>query len=142
MKVPGQSPLLTDRRDPGAHKCLINGASNFRGSPTYEELDTAAMRTQAAYDTWLKPPTYQLYDLQTDPHEFTNLADEPELTAVMARLIKRLEQWQIETDDRLRMPEMLARLTEETDSCTTAGIRAPKGGWQYVDYLAPTIARN
>ena len=74
--------LLSDRADPGAHKCLQNGASNFRGSPTYNEMVTATATTQAAYETWHHPPEIQLYDLQTDPQEFINREDDPELTAV------------------------------------------------------------
>lgn len=131
--------LLADRRDPAAHKCLVNGASNFRGSPTYEELKSASAETQAAYATWLNPPRYQLYDLQADPHEFTNRADDHELAGVKARLIARLEQWQVETDDQLRFPEALSKLTAENDACRESNIRSPQGGWQYLDYLAPSI---
>ena len=40
--------LLSDRPDPGAHKCLVNGASNFRGSPTYEELKSAGEAARRA----------------------------------------------------------------------------------------------
>lgn len=129
--------LLGDRPDPGAEKCLRNGASNFRGSPTTEELGTASADVQKAYDTWLNPPEYQLYDLQTDPIEFVNLASDGSLADVKQRLIRRLEQWQVETDDPLRKPELLARLTAENDECRTKKIRSTPGGWKYVEYLAP-----
>ena len=134
--------LLSDRPDPGAHKCLINGASNFRGSPTYQELKTASEITQAAYKTWLNPPEYQLYDLENDPHEFTNRADDPKLAHVRRRLIKRLDQWQQDTDDRLRFPNLVDRLTRENDDCRRQKIRSPQGGWKYAGYLAPDIARR
>ncbi len=131
--------LLTDRPDPGAHKCLVNGASNFRGSPTYEELKTADQRTQTAYATWLNPPEYQLYDLKNDRHEFTNVTDDPNLAEVKTRLINRLSQWQHETDDKLRIPEMLEHLTQEIDDCREQKLRSPQGGWEYTKYMAPTI---
>ena len=131
--------LLADRPDPGAHKCLVNGASNFRGSPTYEELKTADQRTQTAYATWLNPPEYQLYDLENDRHEFINVTDDPTLEEVKTRLINRLSQWQQETDDKLRIPEMLEHLTREIDDCREQRLRSPQGGWEYTKYLAPAI---
>ena len=132
--------LLSDRPDPGAHKCLMNGASNFRGSPTYEELKTAEKTTQVAYDTWLNPPEYQLYDLEEDRHEFFNIASDPDMVEIRKRLIERLDRWQLDTDDRLRLPELLTRLTKENDVCSRLEIRSPIGGWEYTEYLAPVIA--
>lgn len=38
-------------------------------------------------------PEYELYDLATDPDEVTNLAGQPELAAVQARLRAALEEW-------------------------------------------------
>ncbi|MDA8967692.1 sulfatase-like hydrolase/transferase [bacterium] len=127
--------LLRDRPDPGAKKCLDNGASNFRGSPTHVDLKEADTRTRRIYDTWLNPPQYQLYDLDRDPDEFVNLADEPAFEAIKQGLIEKLEAWQRETHDRLRFPENLVRLTEENDACRREGIRSPVGGWQYGGYL-------
>jgi N-sulfoglucosamine sulfohydrolase len=134
--------LLSDRPDPAAHKCLVNGASNFRGSPTYEELKSAKKTTQAAYTTWLNPPEYQLYDLEKDRHEFFNIANDPDMVDVRQRLIERLDRWQQDTDDRLRLPELLTRLTKENDVCRQLKIRSPIGGWKYTEYLAPEIARE
>ena len=129
--------LLPGQRDPAAHHCLVNGASNFRGSPTYEELDNdSSKRTRLAYDTWLTPPTYQLYDLENDPHEYVNLSDDPSMAKIKSRLIKRLEQWQQDTDDKLRFPALLEKFTAEIEFCLENNIRSPKNGWQYLDYLA------
>lgn len=134
--------LLSDRKDPGAHKCLINGASNFRGSPTYEELKTADAKTQAAYETWLNPPKYQLYDLQNDRHEFVNLASDVAHSETKRRLIQRLEEWKIETNDPLRFPDLLAKLTAENDACSKNNMRSPRGGWKYISYLSPGNLRD
>lgn len=130
--------LMPGTRDPATHKYLVNGASNFRGSPTYEELEVASKRTQQIYVDWLNPPEYQLFDLQNDPSEFTNLANDSSKTEIKTRLIARLEKWQLETDDMLRHPELLAKLTAEVDACLKKQIRVPKGGWKYLDYLNPT----
>lgn len=129
--------LLPNQLDPAAHHCMINGASNFRGSPTYQELEAnGTEETKQAYETWLRPPEYQLYDLHSDPHEFKNLADDPKLAKVKARLIKALEQWQIDTDDKLRFPELLGKLTSEIEHCLKNNIRSPKNGWAYPEYLS------
>lgn len=134
--------LLSDRPDPGAQKCLRNGASNFRGSPTTDELNTARESTRVAYETWLHPPKYQLYDLKTDPFEFVNLAADQKYAAVLNRMKRRLDRWQDETNDPLRKPELLALLTAETDRCAQQKIRSTRGGWQYVNYLSPNRIAN
>ena len=129
--------LLTDRQDPGAEKCLVNGASNFRGSPTHSELELSDVKTRQIYDIWLNPPTIQLYDLENDPNEFHNLVDDPSHALIKARLVAALNEWQERTDDRMRYPELLERLTEENDACKREGRRSPVGGWQYRTYLGP-----
>jgi arylsulfatase A-like enzyme len=134
--------MLRDRPDPGAKKCLDNGASNFRGSPTHLDLNDADARTRRIYETWLNPPQYQLYDLDRDPHEFVNLAQEPDYQAIKRGLIDELEAWQRMTNDRLRFPEYLDRLTEENDACRRQGIRSPVGGWQYAGYLGTAESRH
>lgn len=130
--------LLPGTRDPATHNYLINGASNFRGSPTYEELGNASEATQRIYADWLTPPEYQLFDLLTDPNEFVNLADDLPFKSIRSRLTLRLEEWQRETGDRLNDPKLLAKLTAEVEHCLENKIRVPEGGWKYVEYLAPT----
>ena len=46
--------------------------------------------------------TWELFDLQTDPHELHNLYGQPAMTAVQADLHRRLEQLQIQYDDPQR----------------------------------------
>lgn len=46
------------------------------------------------------PVEYELYDLQNDPQEIKNLADDPKFAAERARLAKRLEELRNETGDR------------------------------------------
>ncbi|MDG1872371.1 MAG: sulfatase-like hydrolase/transferase [Mariniblastus sp.] len=129
--------MLTDRNDPAVARYLVNGASNFRGSPTREELSGADQATQQIYQTWLKPPEIQLFDLDNDPNERVNLADDIQFKSIKNRLLSRLQKWQIDTDDKLRKPELLAALTQEVDQCLQKNQRVPKGGWQYLTYLAP-----
>lgn len=50
-------------------------------------------------------PEEELYDLQRDPHETVNLARDPALAEVKARLQAALDRWMVETEDRGRLPE-------------------------------------
>ena len=44
-------------------------------------------------------PEYELYDLSTDPHEFNNLADDPNYASTLEGLQRRLDRWVLETGD-------------------------------------------
>ena len=46
----------------------------------------------------------QLFDLQNDPYEQTNLVDSPEGAAQTARLLALLKDWQAKSDDTLAVP--------------------------------------
>lgn len=50
-------------------------------------------------------PKEELYDLEADPHEIHNLADDPEYSATKRRLSGALTAWQEEVDDKGRIPE-------------------------------------
>jgi len=45
----------------------------------------------------------QLFDLQTDPDETTNLADRPESAAHVPRLLQLMKQWQAKVGDTLEL---------------------------------------
>jgi len=59
---------------------------------------------QEAMRRLINPPPWELYDLQTDPNEFKNLADDPAYRDILTRLQNALAQWQAETDDPYRDP--------------------------------------
>lgn len=48
---------------------------------------------------FLRRPTFELYDLKNDPYEVNNIADHPDYSAVKVALLKRLKQFQQETND-------------------------------------------
>ena len=57
-----------------------------------------------AFDTFAKPPEFQLYDLENDPWEFHNLAEKAEYAEVEQRMKTALVNWQHETDDPVLDP--------------------------------------
>ena len=55
-------------------------------------------------------PAEELYDLDQDPHELVNLADDPDHQEILARMRALVEAWVIETDDKGQYPEQPAAL--------------------------------
>jgi len=84
-----------------AHGLEYPFASDLWASPTWQSLadhglDTFGKRPVAAY---LRRPKFELYDLEADPHEIHNLADQPERAALVASFCAKLKQFQEQTDD-------------------------------------------
>lgn len=111
-----------------------------------KDLPTLSPEARQAIHRFGHPPAYELYDLQVDPWEFHNLADLPEHAEALARLKQALEQWQVETDDPLRHPEVLERFNAEVAATFTGpgGTyehvgQMPSFTWQYPDYFMASM---
>lgn len=89
---------------------------------------------KAAYALMRQPPRFELYDLQEDPYEFRNLAEDPGHATRCADLQERLGRWRRETSDPLLDPEKLRRLTKEVRSVKSKSA-GKKHTWKYPDYL-------
>ena len=101
--------LLTDRPNPARG---VDGCAAWAASQKSEYDGTDVRR---AYDTYRRPPSLELYDLEQDPHEFHNLAEVPEYKGTLQRLKARLDAWRAATDDPLLAPEALAELTRQDE---------------------------
>jgi arylsulfatase A-like enzyme len=55
-------------------------------------------------------PAEELYDLENDPHEIYNLAENPDYINILKRLRHILQQWMKETDDKGQYPEKVEAL--------------------------------
>ena len=55
------------------------------------------IREKAAYERFLNPPEYELYDLKSDPHEFRDLAAEQ--PGELKRMVAALRAWQESVGD-------------------------------------------
>lgn len=127
--------LLQDRPNPVAD---ITSGREKAPQPSYVTAAVVAGAPAAvrkAYATWHDAPPVELYDLAEDPHEWHNRAEDPELAAVKARLMERLEDWQRETADPLADPANLERLTREHDALERPYKRDPAHQWDYPAYL-------
>ena len=81
-----------------------------------------------------RPPRYELYDLENDPHEFRNLADAPEYAEIFHELQSSLSAWRKQTEDPLLNPDHLRRLSEEVRSIQSKGT-AKQHDWGYPEYF-------
>jgi len=68
-----------------------------------------------------KPPEFELYDLQEDPHEFINLAGSKEHQSIFNDLKQRLSTWRKKTKDPFLNPRNLEMLKAEVDACRKDG---------------------
>ncbi len=79
------------------------------------QLREAGQLTPAQLNPYLVPrPAEELYDVSADPHELTNLVDDPEYAGVLAELRHALDEWLRSTDDELpaqRRPDEFQRTT-------------------------------
>lgn len=86
-----------------AHELAYPFASDLVDSPTWEAVlsrnnpkELYGQRTVSAY---VHRPRHELYDLDADPDEVRNLADEPQHAAMLKQLQNRLQLWQKNTND-------------------------------------------
>lgn len=73
-------------------------------------------------------PFEEFYDLQADPHSLKNAIESPEYTASVNQLRTRLDNWRVETQDR--MPE-----TQRRDGWTRDGRPLPHNQPWYDRYI-------
>ena len=84
-----------------AHGLEFPLAKDLLESPTWvsmreQELDLYGKRTP---DSLLHRPRIELFDLEADPHETKNLADDPKKRSTRKRLEQQLRKFQLDTGD-------------------------------------------
>jgi len=88
---------------------LVPGRLRAKGDGGASPVSTIASadgreRLLRAFDALRNPPAVELYDLEKDPEERTNLAGKPEVHGVQQRLMAELRAWCEQTDDRIIDP--------------------------------------
>ena len=78
------------------------------GSPAINRMVSVPWRSVITGDRWklnLSPGDQcELYDLNTDPYELTNVFDEPEHKDRVRQMASRLRLWQAEVEDDVTLP--------------------------------------
>lgn len=84
-------PTETIDGDPGTR---LARQDRYNGTPV-----------QAAFARMTNPPEFELYDLESDPWEFENLAEQPDMQETLARMKTALVEWRKSTNDPLLTEE-------------------------------------
>jgi N-sulfoglucosamine sulfohydrolase len=112
-----------------ARAYLEQANAHFAGGTKTEDIVEAIV-----YETFLHPPEYELYDLEADPHEFVNLADNPKRTTELHRMIEALAAWQVKHADPLFDPGNVDFYIRESAAATDGKYRGNSNHrWQYLD---------
>jgi N-sulfoglucosamine sulfohydrolase len=120
--------LLPGQVNPGYEFTLHHLEADLAGA-----IAAAAPEVRAAYARMERPPRWELYDLESDPFEFRDLAADPAHAAPLARLQRELGRWREETADPLLQPGNLSRLTAEIERASKQEARAQS--WDYPYYF-------
>lgn len=133
--------LLPDTLNPDYADTLrkLEGDAKGRGETAFKDslpraIAAASPEVRTAYAVMEKPPCYELYDLQNDPHEFHNLAADPAHAATLAELTQALAQWRQNSHDPLLDAKNLQRLTAEVTSVKSKS-DGKQIAWGYPDYF-------
>ena len=89
---------------------------DLRRSPTWQAiLARGESLTPAIAERFFRSPrpAFELFDLQADPNETTNLADDPAYAATQKDLEARLSKWMEETNDFLPPPQTARRIARD-----------------------------
>ena len=101
-------------------------------------MAAAPAAVQVAYQTYLHPPKFELYDLETDPNEFRNLAEDAAHQDVRERLVEQLHAWRIRTQDPQLDPVLFAEHVARQEQAVDGVYRKSKGfRWPYLDSWRP-----
>jgi len=101
---------------------------------TAVEQAAASDVVQKAFARWSRPPRYELYDLDTDPDEWINLAEDPQFASEKHRLIAALQQWQADTADPFRVQSHVDAYVAEQLANRDMGYRKkPAFRWSYLE---------
>ena len=132
--------LFPGSEHPDFASTLNKMVGEVKNSSPHVDIDFEALLSMApepvasAYARMRHPPRYELYDLESDPYEFRNLAENSEFEAVRTELAQQLNDWRRQSQDPLLDDDLLRRLARELGKVTSKKA-ARERGWRYPTYL-------
>lgn len=107
------------------------------------ERQAVSARTEAALRRWEHPPQFELYDLQSDPYEWHNLAGDPHHAATLDRLSQALTKFRHATRDPFLDEDNVRRFVDEQlDHRDLRYRRDATFRWSYLDTFPAWRARQ
>ena len=84
-----------------AHQLPYPFASDLHAAPTWQGIIKSGAKKYGQRDVsaYLQRPRHELYNVEADPHEIVNLADNPEFSNTLKSLQSQLKTFQEETRD-------------------------------------------
>ena len=76
-----------------------SAADLYRSATWQSALAAGDSIGERTFDQYLRRPKFELYDLDADPMELNNIADQPEHAALLDSFIARMKDYQRRTDD-------------------------------------------
>ena len=98
------------------HPGLVNPGYDFTMNRFFDGLQKAVTENKNvrdAYSLMRRPPKFELYDLNNDPFEFRNLADNDNFRSQFQSLKNKMARWRRETNDPFLDPKNITRLQSE-----------------------------
>ena len=95
---------------------LLNPGYDFTINRFFDGLQktiTESNNVRDAYSLMRRPPAFELYDLNNDPFEFRNLADDKKFRSQLQSLKNKLAEWRRETNDPFLNPKNILQLQSE-----------------------------
>ena len=116
---------------------------HFAAGTKAVEIAESSSQIRKVYKTFLNPPEYELYNLKSDPNEFTDLADNPNHAAAKSQMIAALKSFQSKTHDPMSSPELLKAFDENQKEAASQNYRGKKSfRWPYLDEFRGWIEKR
>tara|TARA_R110000822_G_scaffold168554_2_gene308609 strand:+ start:13245 stop:14780 length:1536 start_codon:yes stop_codon:yes gene_type:complete len=121
-----------------AYTAYVN--PDFATGANEDEIEFVETKIQEAYEIFKSPPEWELYDLENDPWEFNNLAENPDYKGILKKMQNALMVWRRETSDPFLDEIKLGKFTREMDSINTlypnhSYNKVENFKWEYPNYL-------
>lgn len=107
--------------------------AHFIAGSTKAEVESSPDQVSHAYTTYLRPPEFELYDLEKDPFEFVNLAGDQAHQDLLKGMNARLKKIQQDVGDPFGKVANVKLWLDQEDQGRVTNYRKEKGfQWPYL----------
>ena len=95
--------------------------------------DNSKLPDDQQVESFLRPPEYELFDLQNDPHEWINLAYNPEKESIKNRLLQAMKEFQTDIKDPFIHAENIQTFIAEQKEFQSKPYKRRGFRWPHLD---------